>query len=141
MDTFAEWEATVLDLSYENVDLVSLHTYYNNHEENTPNFLARSMDLGRFISSVASICDYIQAKKKSKKRLYLSLNEWNVWKTQGSSRTEEPWEVRLPEFEDVYNMEDALVVGCCLLIWRRSLCTTKKLRGHGTSCQPQSGGE
>lgn len=115
MPTFAEWEATVLDLCYENVDLLSLHTYYNNHEEDTPNFLARSLDLDRFIGSVASICDYIQAKKKSRKRLYLSLDEWNVWKTQGESRAEERWQVGPPEFEDVYNMEDALVVGCCLI--------------------------
>ncbi|MEO3947801.1 alpha-N-arabinofuranosidase [Gorillibacterium sp. CAU 1737] len=115
MDTFAEWEATTLDLCYDNVDLLSLHMYYNNHEGDTPNFLARSLDLDRFIGSVASICDYIQAKKKSKKKLHLSMDEWNVWKTQGSSRAEQRWQVAPPEFEDVYNLEDALVVGCCLI--------------------------
>ncbi|AIQ52192.1 arabinosylfuranosidase ArfA [Paenibacillus sp. FSL R7-0331] len=115
MATFAEWEATVLDLSYDNVDFLSLHTYYNNNEGDSPNFLASSLDLDQFIDSVAAVCDYIKAKKKSKKKIYLSLDEWNVWKSQGSSRAETFWEVAPPEFEDVYNLEDALVVGCCLI--------------------------
>lgn len=115
MSTFAEWEATVLDLSYENVDFLSLHTYYNNNEGDTPNFLARSLDLDQFIDSVAAVCDYIKAKKKSKKKIYLSLDEWNVWKSQGSSRAEQHWQIAPPEFEDVYTLEDALVVGCCLI--------------------------
>ncbi|WP_019640520.1 alpha-N-arabinofuranosidase [Paenibacillus fonticola] len=115
MNTFAEWEATVLDLCYDNVDFLSLHTYYNNNKGDTPNFLASSLDMDHFIDSVAAICDYIQAKKKSKKKIYLSMDEWNVWKTQGSSRAEQRWQVGPPEFEDVYNLEDALVVGCCLI--------------------------
>ncbi|WP_019911688.1 arabinosylfuranosidase ArfA [Paenibacillus sp. HW567] len=115
MSTFAEWEATVLDLTYDNVDFLSLHTYYNNNVGDTPNFLAKSLDLDQFIDSVAAICDYIKAKKKSKKKIYLSLDEWNVWKSQGSSRMDTHWQIAPPEFEDVYNMEDALVVGCCLI--------------------------
>ncbi|MNJ35240.1 Intracellular exo-alpha-(1-_5)-L-arabinofuranosidase [compost metagenome] len=115
MNTFAEWEATVLDLCYDNVDFLSLHTYYNNNKEDTASFLASSLDMDYFIDSVAAICDYIQAKKKSKKKIYLSMDEWNVWKTQGTSRAEQRWQVGPPEFEDVYNLEDALVVGCCLI--------------------------
>ncbi|WP_269751879.1 arabinosylfuranosidase ArfA [Paenibacillus tianjinensis] len=115
MSTFAEWEATVLDLSYDNVDFLSLHTYYNNNEGDTPNFLAQSLDLDQFIDSVAATCDYIKAKKKSKKKIYLSLDEWNVWKSQGTSRAEQLWQIAPPEFEDVYTLEDALVVGCCLI--------------------------
>ncbi|MNI25455.1 Intracellular exo-alpha-(1-_5)-L-arabinofuranosidase [compost metagenome] len=115
MSTFAEWEATVLDLTYDNVDFLSLHTYYNNNDSDTANFLAKSLDLDQFIGSVAAICDYIKAKKKSKKKIHLSLDEWNVWKSQGSSRMETHWQIAPPEFEDVYNMEDALAVGCCLI--------------------------
>ncbi|MCA9903758.1 MAG: alpha-N-arabinofuranosidase, partial [Anaerolineae bacterium] len=64
MPTFAAWEATVLDHTYEQVEYLSLHTYYGNHTNNTPNFLAKSIDMDRFISSVVGICDYIQAKKR-----------------------------------------------------------------------------
>lgn len=115
MPTFADWEATVLDLTYEQVDYLSLHAYYNNNADDTMNFLASSLDLDQFIRSVASICDYIQAKKRSKKKIMLSLDEWNVWKSIGSSRAEERWQIAPPEFEDVYTHEDALAVGCFLI--------------------------
>ncbi len=115
MPTFAEWEATVLDLTYDQVDYLSLHTYYNNNKDETDNFLAKSLDMDQFIDSVASICDYVQAKKRSKKKIYLSMDEWNVWKTIGTSRASDRWQVAPPEFEDMYNMEDALMVGCLLI--------------------------
>jgi alpha-N-arabinofuranosidase len=115
MSTFADWEATVLDLTYDQVDYLSLHTYYNNNDNDSANFLARSLDMDQFIDSVAAICDYMKAKKRSKKKLMLSLDEWNVWKSQGSSRAEERWQIAPPEFEDTYNLEDALVVGCLLI--------------------------
>lgn len=115
MPTFAEWEATVLDLTYDQVDYLSLHTYYNNNKDETENFLAKSLDMDQFIDSVASICDYVQAKKRSKKKIYLSMDEWNVWKTIGTSRASDRWQVAPPEFEDMYNMEDALMVGCLLI--------------------------
>lgn len=115
MNTFAEWEATVLDLTYDHVDYLSLHAYYNNNSNDTANFLARSVDMDQFIGSVASICDYVKAKKRSKKKIMLSLDEWNVWNSIGSSRAEERWQIAPPEFEDVYTHEDALAVGCFLI--------------------------
>ncbi|WP_150274409.1 alpha-N-arabinofuranosidase [Paenibacillus tepidiphilus] len=115
MPTFADWEATVLDLSYEQVDYLSLHAYYNNNAGDTGNFLASSLDLDRFIDSVTAVCDFAQAKKRSNKKIMLSLDEWNVWKTVGSSRANERWQIAPPEFEDTYNHEDALAVGCYLI--------------------------
>ena len=79
MPTFGEWEATILDHTYEHVDYVSLHTYYGNRDNDTPNFLARTLGMDEFINSVIAICDYIKAKKRSKKTLHLSFDEWNVW--------------------------------------------------------------
>ena len=79
MPSFAQWEATVLEHTYEQVDYLSLHTYYHNDDNGTANYLARSMDMDFFLKSVVSICDYIQAKKNSKKVMKLSFDEWNVW--------------------------------------------------------------
>jgi len=115
MSTFGYWEDTVLDLCYDQVDYLSLHAYYNNNNNDTANFLASSLNLDHFIGSVASISDAVQAKKRSKKRLMLSLDEWNVWKTIGTSRADERWQIAPPEFEDVYNHEDALAVGCYII--------------------------
>ncbi|QYR22750.1 alpha-N-arabinofuranosidase [Paenibacillus sp. sptzw28] len=115
MQTFAEWEATVLDLTYDNVEYISLHSYYDNKENNTENFLAKSLDMDEFIKSVISICDYVKAKKRSKKQLYLSFDEWNVWYSNNGSAVIDRWQVAPPLYEDVYSLEDALAVGCFLI--------------------------
>jgi len=116
MPTFAQWEAEVLDLTYDHVDYISLHTYYGNRDNDTPNFLARTLDMDQFINSVIAICDYIKAKKRSSKTLHLSFDEWNVWyHSNGADKRVAPWPVAPPLLEDVYNLEDALVVGSMLI--------------------------
>ncbi|SHF19498.1 alpha-N-arabinofuranosidase [Caldanaerobius fijiensis DSM 17918] len=116
MPTFGEWEATVLDHTYEYVDYVSLHTYYGNQEDDIGNFLAKSLDMDEFITSVVSICDYIKAKKRSKKTINLSFDEWNVWfHSHDADKKIQPWTVAPPLLEDVYTFEDALLVGCMLI--------------------------
>lgn len=116
MDTYPEWEATVMDHTYEHVDFLSLHTYYGNPENDTPTFLARSMEMEDFIKSVTATCDYIKAKKRSKKTMMLSFDEWNVWfHSNAADRKLEPWQIAPPQLEDIYTMEDALVVGCMLI--------------------------
>jgi len=116
MPTFGEWEATVLDHTYEHVDYLSLHTYYGNPDNDTPLFLARSLQMDEFIRTVAAICDYIKAKKRSKKTIYLSFDEWNVWfHSHEQDKKLEPWQIAPPQLEDIYTMEDALVVGCMLI--------------------------
>lgn len=116
MPTFPEWEATVLDHTYHHVDYISLHTYYGNQLNDTPNFLAKSLDMDAFIRSVIATCDYIQAKKRSKKTMYLSFDEWNVWyHSNEADRKLVPWSIAPPQLEDVYTFEDALLVGCMLI--------------------------
>ncbi|NLA57425.1 MAG: alpha-N-arabinofuranosidase [Firmicutes bacterium] len=116
MPTFPEWEATVLDHTYEVVDYISLHTYFNNKANDTPNFLAQSVGMDAFINTVIGICDYIKAKKRSKKTIHLSFDEWNVWyHSHEATAKQVPWQVAPPILEDVYTFEDALVVGCMLI--------------------------
>ncbi|MBQ9263425.1 MAG: alpha-N-arabinofuranosidase [Clostridia bacterium] len=119
MPTFGEWEYTMLDACYDNVDYVSLHRYYGNPHNDTPDFLASTMDLDAFIRTVASICDTVKGKKHSKKQVNLSLDEWNVWYHSNQQDQElykrEPWGTALPLLEDVYNFEDALLVGLMLI--------------------------
>ena len=69
-----------------------------------------------FISSVVSICDYVQAKKRTKKKIMLSFDEWNVWyHSHELDRLCKPWEEAPRKLEDVYNFEDALLVGSMLI--------------------------
>ncbi|WP_373232291.1 alpha-N-arabinofuranosidase [Cohnella sp.] len=116
MATYPEWEATVMDHTYDHVEYLSLHTYYGNHENDTPTFLARSIEMEDFIRSVTATCDYIKAKKRSKKTMMLSFDEWNVWfHSNEADRKMDPWQIAPPQLEDIYTMEDALVVGCMLI--------------------------
>jgi len=121
MPTFPEWEATVLDHTYEQVDYLSLHQYYGNPENDTPSFLAKSMEMDAFIQSVIATCDYIKAKKRSKKQIYLSFDEWNVWyHSREADAKQEPWTIAPPLLEDIYTHEDAVLVGSMLITLLRN---------------------
>ena len=116
MRTFGEWELTVLDHTYDYVDYISLHTYYGNGDDNTPKFLACSEKMDEFIKSTAALCDAVKAKKKTKKTINLSFDEWNVWfHSNEQDKDYKRWAVAPPRLEDVYNLEDALLVGCMLM--------------------------
>jgi len=119
MPTFASWEATVLEHTYEHIDYLSLHVYYGNRTNDLMSYLAKSLSMDDFIKSVASICDYIKAKKHSKKTVNLSFDEWNVWYHSNAHdaklRDEQPWLQNPPILQDIYNFEDALLVGCLLM--------------------------
>ena len=124
MPTFGSWEYEMLDECYENVDYVSLHRYYGNPTNNTPDFLARNMDMDSFIKTVVSICDAVGGKKHSRKKLNLSFDEWNVWYHSGEQDKEiwkqGKWNRALPLLEDVYNFEDALLAGSMLITLLRN---------------------
>ena len=116
MATFGEWERTVLSETYGTVDYISLHTYWSNKDDDTPRFLAESVRLDRFIKSVVSICDYVQAVKRGKKQINLSFDEWNVWyHSKEQDKAIEEWSEHPHQLEDVYNFEDALLVGSALI--------------------------
>jgi alpha-N-arabinofuranosidase len=116
MPTFASWEAEILEHAYEHVEYLSLHRYYGNRKNDLKNYLAKSIDMDNFIKSVIAICDYIKAKKRSKKTLYLSFDEWNIWyHSREQDEKNEPWQIAPPLLEDIYNFEDALLLGCLLI--------------------------
>ncbi len=119
MDTFGSWEYEMLDECYENIDYVSLHRYYANPTGDTPGFLARTMDMDEFIKTVVAICDAVKGKKHSKHTVNLSFDEWNVWYHSREQDNEiwkqDKWNRALPLLEDIYNFEDALLVGSMLI--------------------------
>ena len=111
MDTFGTWEDTVLSECYDEADYLSLHQYYGNQDDNTPDFLASTVAMDRFISSVISICDAVKAKKRKTKTINLSFDEWNVWyHSNEQDKKLEKWCKAPHQLEDVYNFEDALLV-------------------------------
>ncbi|WP_309085599.1 alpha-N-arabinofuranosidase [Chelativorans sp.] len=119
MPTYPEWERVVLEHTYETVDHVSLHMYFANPEKDTGNYLALNHKLDRYIETIASTINYVKAKKRSKKDVYISFDEWNVWY---HSRKQDRaildgangWPVAPALLEDIYNFEDVLQVGCII---------------------------
>lgn len=119
MPTYPQWEATVLEEAYDSVDYISLHTYYGNTFNDTRNFLAQSDNMNHFIKTVISTCDFVKAKKRAKKDMMLSFDEWNVWfhanAEDNDTMANRPWSVAPHLLEDHYDFEDALLVGLMLI--------------------------
>jgi alpha-N-arabinofuranosidase len=115
MSTYPAWEAEVLEQSYESVDYISLHKYWNNHGKDTLNYLASHYELDEYINTVRGVLQYVKARKRAKNDVYISFDEWNPWYhvTARDNERMKSWD--WPEaphlFEDPYNLEDALLVG------------------------------
>ena len=116
LPTYLVWDREVLEECYDQVDGISLHNYYGNTEQLTANssarFLAMNLDMERQIHEVGAVCDYVQGLLKSPKRLWLSFDEWNIWYRARSAPFRDGKRSFAPRLlEEVYNLEDALLVG------------------------------
>jgi alpha-N-arabinofuranosidase len=116
MPTFGTWERTVLEHTYELVDHISLHAYYEPIDGDVDSFLASSEDMRRMITTIAATADHVAAVTRSRKRLTISFDEWNVW-YQNRFPGESGLQVRDggPLIEDVFDVTDAVVVGDLLM--------------------------
>ncbi len=119
MPTFPTWEAETLSHTYDDVDFISLHQYYGPKSDSAADYLASSLEMDHFIDTVAAVCDYVAAKKRSRKKLLLSFDEWNVWyhskPKDDDIMSQKPWQ-KAPELvEDIYTLQDALVFGTLLI--------------------------
>jgi alpha-N-arabinofuranosidase len=116
LPTYLVWDREVLEECYDQVDGISLHNYYGNTPPLTGNdsarYLAMNLDMERQILEIAAVCDYVQGVKRSPKRLWLSFDEWNVWyRARGGRFANGERKIAPPLLEEVYNLEDALLVG------------------------------
>lgn len=115
MPTFPMWEDTVLSHVYEDVDYLSLHQYLGDTTNNLEDYMAKSLTTENFIKSVLATCDFVKAKKRSKKDMYLSFDEWNIWYhslgRDDEIMRDEPWSYAPPLVEDIYTIADAVVFG------------------------------
>lgn len=116
MPTFGQWEATVLEHTYDVVDYISCHSYYQEFDGDADSFLASAADMEAFIDGTVATCDYVKAKLKSDRTINISFDEWNVWYMHTPSHPDpEPWSVAPRLLEDVYSVTDAVVVGSLLV--------------------------
>ncbi|HTG72980.1 MAG TPA: alpha-N-arabinofuranosidase [Terriglobia bacterium] len=116
MPQYLVWDREVLEECYDQVDGLSLHAYYGNTQTLTGNstarYLAMNLDMDRQIAEAEAVCDYVQAMRRSSKKLWLSFDEWNVWYRARSGAAVNGNRAFAPKLlEEVYNLEDALLVG------------------------------
>jgi alpha-N-arabinofuranosidase len=125
MNTYLEWDRTVLEQCYPYVDAISLHRYFTNEGAETggdsAKFLALNLSMEKQIAEVASVCDFVRGRLKSPKKLWLSFDEWNVWYRARTGSAVDGNRQEAPHLlEEVYNLEDALLVGGCINTLLRS---------------------
>jgi alpha-L-arabinofuranosidase len=116
MPTYLEWDREVLEQCYESVDGLSLHRYFSNNGQETggdsAKFLAMNLSMERQIEETVAVCDLVRGHKRSPKKLWLSFDEWNVWYRARSGDATNGHRQEAPHLlEEVYNLEDALLVG------------------------------
>jgi alpha-N-arabinofuranosidase len=117
MPTYPEWDRTVLEIAWEHMDYLSMHYYVGNPNDDTTSYLASAVLFERYIDTLEGTLRYVKAKRRSKHDIYLSWDEWQVWykgdPVQGN------WTEAPHLAEEIYNLEDALVVAQWLNVFLR----------------------
>ncbi|MBK9122282.1 MAG: alpha-N-arabinofuranosidase [Chloroflexi bacterium] len=117
MPTYPEWDRVALEFCYDHVDYHSMHYYATNYEDDTLSYLALSAEFESFVDTLTGVLRYVKAKRRSKRDVYLSWDEWNVWYKDRSG--DGGWTEAPHLSEEVYNLEDALVVAQWMNVFLR----------------------
>lgn len=120
MPTFGSWERTVLEHTYDDVDYISCHAYYEEKNGDLGSFLASAVDMDHFIESVVATADHVKAVRGSDKTINISFDEWNVWYIDRYHAVDritdvDSWPVAPRLLEDAYSVADAVVFGSLLI--------------------------
>jgi alpha-N-arabinofuranosidase len=99
------------------MDYLSMHYYAGNRENDTASYLASAVHFERYVDTLEGTLRYVKAKQRSKHNIYLAWDEWQVWykgdPVQGN------WTEAPHLAEEIYNLEDALVVAQWLNVFLR----------------------
>jgi alpha-L-arabinofuranosidase len=117
MPTYPEWDRVVLETCWEHVDYLAMHYYATNYENDTGSYLAIAAQFEAHLDTLAGLLRYVKAKRRSKHDVFLSWDEWNVWYKDRSGKG--GWKEAPPLSEEVYNLEDALVVAQWMNVFLR----------------------
>lgn len=121
--SYGDWDRTVLEAAYQEIDYLSLHRYYNYRSDkrlfypmtedfsDIPFFFS---DLDGFISTIVHVCDFVKGKLRTDKQIHISFDEWGVVAETGAL----PGGVQQSYSSAVYSQLDAVIAGgiiCTLL--------------------------
>jgi len=111
LPTFPDWDRIVLEYTYDVVDYLSMHRYYGyNKDGRDPinDFLGAPTDMDEFIKTIEGTINFVKAKNRAKKDIYISFDEWNIW--NGSEpRKDKLWDFAPEIIEQKYTVLDSIV--------------------------------
>jgi alpha-N-arabinofuranosidase len=117
MTTYPDWDRIALEIAWEHIDYHSMHYYAGNPENDTASYLASAVAFEQYVDALEGTLRYVKAKRRSQHDVYLSWDEWQVWykgdPLQGN------WTEAPHLAEEIYNLEDALVVAQWLNVFLR----------------------
>ncbi|MBR4748535.1 MAG: alpha-N-arabinofuranosidase [Abditibacteriota bacterium] len=119
-----DWEAEVLRHTWPIADYIAIHGYYGVPNGGIPAFLASNLELEDYIRKVAGIIEYVRLTKRSDKRVYISVDEWNV-AYHGDRIPHEDWTEAPHIGEDHYVFVDSLAFASLLMTIIRNCDTVK----------------
>ena len=104
------WNRTILEYLKDQVDYISLHNYTGNRNDNYYEYMASTGFTEEAIKITEGIIHAELSKAHRKKPIFIAFDEYNVWyRAKGEEGNEE-----------IYNLEDALVVATYLNIFIRN---------------------
>ena len=78
MEHFPEWDEKVLDKCYDVVDYLSVHFYHSAPPGDINALLGGSVYYEDFLNTEIAMCDYVQSKHRSPKKMMISLDEYGA---------------------------------------------------------------
>lgn len=98
---FVERAQLLLEQAGDLLDYMGLHWYVGNREDDFAAYMATSELIEDRLTAYEGLIHAMRLERGLKRPVYIAVDEWNVWyRTFGNSNT----------LEEIYNLEDALVV-------------------------------
>ncbi len=117
MPTYPEWDRVALEIAWERMDFHSMHYYVGNRTNDTASYLASAITFENFVTTLEGTLRYVKAKLRSTHDVFLSWDEWQVW--YKGDPVMGNWTEAPHLAEEMYNLEDALVVAQWLNVFLR----------------------
>ena len=120
MPLYPVWDAEVLTECMDEINYLSMHTYYDNPGGTLDDLLSRSLLMEKYINEIVATCDYSAARTRSGKRIGLSYDEWGVWFSRSDTVAKpkvptDQWGEAVPMVEGSSNLAEAVLAGTMLI--------------------------
>lgn len=103
---FVERAQLLIEQAGNQIDYMALHWYVDNHADDFAAFMTVSELIEERLASYEGLIRALRYDNAIKRPIHIAVDEWNVW-----YRTHPVFGNELNNLEEIYNLEDALVVG------------------------------